>query len=162
MSRHQAGLTRLTNTDLAAGLECQSQVKKRKRVHKRRSQSHRKCFLDQLAEEWAARDKTSRAAALRQLSAQESQRSALRRIRFAHRQSESQGITSVMGPDPLDPTKETEFTSQLEVEQAILAENQRRFAQAGTTPLLQSLCPSRNHTSSSGTAIFSSWHHGPH
>ena len=39
--------------------------------------------------------------------------------------------------DPSDPTKEIEFTSQSEVEQAILAENQRRFAQAGNTPLLQ-------------------------
>ena len=133
----QAGLMHLANTDLAAALECQSQVKKREQVHKRRSQSHRKCFLDQLAEEWAARDKTSRASALQRLSTQESQRSASRRIRFAHRQSESQGITSVIGPDPSDPATEIEFTSQLEVEQAILAENQRRFTQAGTTPLLQ-------------------------
>ena len=30
----QAGLLHLTNTDLATALECQSQVKKRKRLHK--------------------------------------------------------------------------------------------------------------------------------
>ena len=133
----QAGLTHLTNTDLPTALECQSQVKKRKQMYKKRSQLHHKHFVDQLAAEWAARNKTSQAAALCRLSTKEIQRSASCQIRFAHRQSASQGITSVIGPDPSDPTKETEFTSQLDVEKAILAENKRRFTQAGSTPLLQ-------------------------